>query len=129
MSTDGLDLGRDEVPELSEARHARSVAERAAQAAVIDLDSLERDDPAVGLPPFAFTFEGRRIELQDPVEIDWQDLVEMSRNPGSFAMAAMSPADRKFFEQHTVPTWKIEKLVNAYQEYYDIDDKSGKRRA
>jgi hypothetical protein len=96
--------------------------DQAAEAAVFDLDALEREDPAKDYPPFAITFKGRRIVLKDPVEIDWQVLIEVSQNPGTFAAAAMSNDDRKFFEKHTVPTWKLEKLVDAYTSHYDIEE-------
>jgi hypothetical protein len=103
-----------------------TAAEEAASAALLDLDALERDDPSRNKPPFAFLFHGRRIELTDPVEIDWQVLIEMAQSPGTFATAAMKPDDRKFFESYEVPTWKLDKLIDRYQSYYDIDTSSGK---
>lgn len=99
-----------------------TAAEKAADAIVLDLDALERDDPAKDKPPFTFILKGRKITLIDPVEIDWQVLIEMSSNPATFAVAAMSRADRKFFESHKVETWKVDRLIGDYQEYYDIEE-------
>jgi len=108
---------------------AHTAAERAAQTAMLDLDALEREDPAKNLPPYSFLLHGRRIELIDPVEIDWQTLIEMAQNPGTFATAAMNRSDREYFESYEVPSWKLDKLIDGYQEYYDIDTgSSGKRK-
>jgi hypothetical protein len=86
----------------------------------IDLDAMERE----GAVPDAFTFkhEGNSFRMLDPQEIDWQDLLSGLRNPALFVRFAMPLEDQKKFFSARVPSWKMNKLMQAYQDHYGLPD-------
>lgn len=86
----------------------------------LDLDALEREGAVA--EKFTFTFGGRQYEMVDPQEIDWQDLLSGLRNPAMFIRFAMSAADQKEFFGARVPAWKMNRLMEAYQQHYGIPD-------
>lgn len=86
----------------------------------LDLDALEREG-AVD-EPFTFRYKERDYEMIDPQEIDWQDLLSGLRNPGLFVRFAMSNEDQKNFFGERVPAWKMNALMQAYQEHFGLPD-------
>jgi hypothetical protein len=86
----------------------------------LDLDVLEREGQAAG--PFTFRLNGHVYTMLDPVEIDWQDLMSGLRNPPLFIKFAMLPDDQKKFFGSRVPAWKMNRLMQGYQEHYGIPD-------
>jgi hypothetical protein len=84
----------------------------------LDLDSLEREGgPRV---PFTFAHEGQTYTLVDPQEIDWQELLMGMRNPALFMRYALSEEDQRKFLSAKVPSWKMNILMEKYQEHYGL---------
>lgn len=91
----------------------------------LNLDALDRE----GAPePFVVTFDGKPMTFKDAAEIDWQDLIRAQYDPRFFFTVSLSEADAKRFLEKKLPTWKMEKLMAAYNAHYGIDD-MGKRDA
>jgi hypothetical protein len=86
----------------------------------IDLDTLEREDGRPG--SFTFQHEGAVFQMLDPQDIDWQDLLSGLRNPALFVRFAMPVADQKRFFALRVPGWKMNRMMQAYQDHYGIPD-------
>lgn len=84
----------------------------------MDLDSLERE----GAParPFDFQLAKRRYLMADPKEVDWQDLIAAISNPIMFFRLVLPADDRTAFFTTKLPSWKMEKLINAYLEHYGL---------
>lgn len=86
----------------------------------LDLDSLEREGGRPGA--FVFKHDGATFQMIDPQDIDWQDVLSGLRNPALFIRFAMSLEDQKRFFSLRVPAWKMNKLMQGYQEHYSIPD-------
>lgn len=89
-------------------------------ALALDLDALEREGDRPG--PFLFQHEGVTFTMLDPEDVDWQDLLSGMRNPALFIRYAMPVEDQKVFFAKRVPAWKMNKLMQGYQEHYSIPD-------
>lgn len=87
---------------------------------VLDLDALEREGAVA--EKFEFVFGGHTYTLMDPQEIDWQDLLSGMRNPALFVRFAMPLNDQREFFGAKVPSWKMNKLMEAYQQHYGLPD-------
>lgn len=91
----------------------------------VNLDDLEREE---SYKPFAIQLGGRRIEMVDPAEIDWQDLLEIE-NPVYFLRYALSEekpedeelSDKDFFKAQKIPGWKLGKIIELYTKHYGLD--------
>lgn len=83
----------------------------------LDLDKLERE----GAPgTFDFTLEGRRYIMSDPKEVDWQDLLAAMSNPVMFFRLVLPADDQREFFQTRLPAWKMNKLMQSYQDHYGL---------
>lgn len=87
----------------------------------LDLDTIERDSKDVK-PPFVVAIEGRSITLGDPTDIDWRDLAGVEV-PADLLRVAMSREDRVYLQSLALPTWKFNRLMEAYYTHYDLEDK------
>lgn len=85
----------------------------------INLDELENEDAK---EPFRAVVKGRTIEMKDPAELDWQDLLEIT-NPLDFMRYCMEKEDRKFLHEQKIEGWRFGKLIEAYMTYYELDEK------
>jgi hypothetical protein len=84
----------------------------------IDLDKLEREGTVKD--PFDFVHNGRRYLMSDPVEIDWQDLLVALNNPVMFFRLVLPADDRNAFFSDKLPSWKMQKLTQAYLDHYGL---------
>lgn len=85
---------------------------------VLNLDALEREG---GSPePFDFLLDGRRFILADPRDIDWQDLISAMRNPIIFFKMVLPADDQRDFFNAKIPAWKMNALMQGYQDHYGI---------
>jgi len=96
------------------------VSDETSKAVTFDLDALEREGAVA--EPFRFQFEGEQFEMLDPQDIDWQNLLSGLRNPALFIRFAMPLETQKKFFSKTVPAWKMNRLMEAYQKHYGIPD-------
>ena len=86
------------------------------QRVAVNLDELERDQK----PPFAFVHDGQRVEMVDPRELDFKDLMAIE-HPANFLKYALSDAAKKLLAETKMPGWKFDRLIEEYMKYYDID--------
>jgi hypothetical protein len=82
----------------------------------LNLDELERE----GKAPFAFVLGGKRVEMKDPAEIDFKDLLAIE-HPANFLKFALSDEAKQVLYENDLPGWKFNKIIEAYMEYYDLD--------
>lgn len=88
---------------------------------VLDLDSYERPDKEVKVP-FVVTVGGREITFKDPGTIDWRDLANIEE-PADLIHFSLEKEDRKHLGDTDLPVWKFNKMMEAYYEHYDLEDK------
>jgi hypothetical protein len=89
-------------------------------AVALDLDALEREGAV--LEPFTFKYDGETYHMLDPQEIDWQNLLSGLRNPALFVRFAMPVTEQSKFFGKQVPAWKMNALMEAYQQHFGIPD-------
>lgn len=87
----------------------------------LDLDAYERKPEDI-IPPFVVRLGGRVISMGNPEEIDWQDLVSLT-NPVQFLKYAVSKEDRTFIVSLSLPAYKLNKLMQAYQTHFKIQER------
>lgn len=87
----------------------------------LNLDQLERESKA----PFSFVHNEVRVEMTDPSEIDFKDLMTIE-HPANFLKFALSPEAKKLLAETEMPGWKFNKIIEAYMEYYGLDPRAGK---
>ena len=86
------------------------------QRVMTNLDELERD----AKPKFAFVLAGERVEMLDPHEIDFKDLMTIE-HPANFLKFALTPEAKKVLNDNPLPGWKFNRLIEDYMEYYGLD--------
>lgn len=86
------------------------------QRVMSNLDEMERDSK----PPFAFVLAGHRVEMKDPAEIDFKDLMTIE-HPANFLKYALDDEAKKVLAENEVPGWKFNNLIEDYMKYYDLD--------
>jgi hypothetical protein len=83
----------------------------------LDLDKLERE----GAPkPFDFVLDGHRYLMSDPQEVDWQDMLAALQNPVMFFRLVLPADDQQQFFRTKLPAWRMNKLMQAYQDHYGL---------
>jgi hypothetical protein len=92
----------------------------------LDLDELERDPKQVR-PPFVTVIGGRQVTFSDPEDADWQDLYDVA-DPYGLLRVAVTPEDRAHILEQKMPTWKFEKLMQAYNQHFGLEDKIAEAR-
>lgn len=93
----------------------------------LNLDTVERD-PEHSFEVFAFVLNGRRIEIQDPAEIDYQDLLECE-SPAEFLRYTMTEEDRDYLAgAKGLKGWRFGKLLEAYLKHYKAAERVDDRK-
>lgn len=90
-------------------------------AVVLDLDSYERPEEEVK-PPFVVTVGGKEVTFADPSDIDWRELAAFEI-PGDLLRSALSREDHRHLTGLALPGFKFNKLMAAYYDHYDLEDK------
>lgn len=85
--------------------------------AALDLDKMEREGAAA---PFDFVLGGKRYLMSDPQEVDWQDLMAAMSSPAMFFRLVLPAEDRAQFFEARCPTWKMNRLMQAYLDHYGL---------
>lgn len=83
----------------------------------LDLDKLEREGAPI---PFDFLLEGKRYIMSDPKDVDWQDLMAAMSSPTMFFRLVLPADDQQMFFQTRMAAWKMNKLMERYQEHYGL---------
>lgn len=96
---------------------------------VLDLDLEERPKEDIK-PPFVARIGDKNVTLADPSEIDWHDLAGVN-HPADLLHIAMSREDRQHLHKQEMPAWKFNRLMEAYYNHYDLEEKirTAKRQA
>lgn len=88
---------------------------------VLDLDALER--PAKDIkPPFVSKIQGVDVTFADPSDIDWRDLAAVE-HPADLLRVALNADDLAHLRSIDLEAWKFNKLMEAYYNHYDLEDK------
>jgi hypothetical protein len=94
------------------------VSDRDKPGPVFSLDALERE----GKPdPFQFAVGGERFVVEDMEERDWQDLLFIGDDPEKGLQVSLGDEQYlRFKEIRGVPSWKLQKLMEAIAEYFGL---------
>lgn len=90
----------------------------------LNLDEVTRGD---SFEMFAVNVNGRRIEISDPAELDYQDLLECE-TPVEFFRFCMSADDREFLSKQRIPGWRLGKLLEGYLDHYKAQERTDNRK-
>lgn len=95
---------------------------------VFDLDSIESERKDEKL--FRAKVNGREITFVNPKDLDWIDLADLGDDPVDFVQLCVAEeADADWLLTQEIPSWKAEKLVEAFTRHYGIGRGRGNRRA
>lgn len=72
-------------------------------------------------PPFIVKVQGREITFADPANLDWRDLLQL-QDPTAFLRLSLSAEDRKFLFDTPMPSWRFNKLMEAYYGHFELED-------
>jgi hypothetical protein len=89
---------------------------------IFDLDSVEseRKDEAV----FKAKVNGREIEFINPKDVDWIDLADLGDDPIDFVeLCVKDEEDATWLVAQSLPSWKAEKLIEAFTRHYGIGNR------
>lgn len=95
---------------------------------VFNLDEIEseRKDES----RFAAVINGRKIEFINPKDVDWIDLANLGEDPVDFVqLCVATEEDADWLLTQQLPSWKAEKLIEAFSRHYGIGRGRGNRRA
>lgn len=87
----------------------------------LDLDAYERPANEV-IKPFTVRLGGRTIEFTNPDDLDWKDLLDIE-DPIDFLHYCVTDEDRKHILAQDVPGHKFAKLMQTYQDHYQLAEK------
>lgn len=90
----------------------------------LNLDLETRKDQKA---PFVVKVGDRNIRLDDPTEIHWRDLASVEM-PADLLRVAMTTEDRNHLYDAELPTWKFNRLMEAYYTHYDLENEIAKAK-
>ena len=88
-----------------------------------NLDTAERKEE---FELFAAVVRDRRIEISDPAEIDYRDLLTIE-NPMQFFRFCMSQEDRDFLSEQNLKGWELGLLLESYLSHYRAKERIDER--
>lgn len=88
---------------------------------VLDLDLAQRDETEVK-PPFIVKVGDRQVTFKDPEEISWEEFAAVQM-PQDLIHVSLEREDRDHIFKQNLPTWKFNKLMEAYYVHYDLETK------
>lgn len=93
----------------------------------LNLDTAERPaDQQFEL--FATVINGRRIEISDPAEIDYKDLLTID-TPLQFFRYTMAEEDRDYLAAQNLKGWQLGLLLEQYLTHYRAEERIDERLA
>lgn len=94
---------------------------------VFNLDTVENERKDEKL--FVAEIEGRKIAFINPKDVDWRDLAELGDDPAEFVeLCVEDEGDAEWLMSQALPSWKMEKLIEAFTRHYGIGGRRGNRR-
>lgn len=85
----------------------------------LDLDQAERPK---GAEHFRTRVNKKVLSFANPEDLDWRDILLME-NPAEIIRLALDDEDRRFLYEQELPAWKMNKLLEAYQAHFGLEDK------
>ncbi len=86
-----------------------------------DLDATARPEKDV-IRPFRVKVAGRVLLMNDPAELNWLDLANLS-DPVSVMLDCLDPWDRAHLLDQDLPAWKIGPLAESFLQHYRMEEK------
>lgn len=83
----------------------------------LDIEKIQRE----GAPdePYRAPLRGRIITFNDPLELDWQDSVQINPNNAVAVLRSLlSEEDWDHFKNVRMPGWRLVELFKDIQRYY-----------
>jgi len=94
----------------------------------LDLDAEIEKGPEKAKEPFRFSLRGRVIEMLNPDDQDWRDLMLME-DPRQLLRLCLSAEDRTFlYEQDGVPARVFNRIMEGFNAHYGLADKIAQAR-
>jgi hypothetical protein len=93
----------------------------------LNVDTLEREGASE--EPFVAAIDGRPVTFNDPLELDWQELLASYGNPRAFLRLVLSKEDATRVLGMKIPTWKIRRIMSAFNAHYGLPDDPGELNA
>ena len=90
----------------------------------LNLDTAEREQE---FETFAVNIGDRRIEITDPAEIDWNDLMNCD-SPVEFWKYTMKQEDRDYLAAQKLKSWRIALLLEKYLAHYKAEERVDARK-
>ncbi len=88
-----------------------------------NLDTEERGEE---FEVFATVIRERRIEISDPAEIDFKDLLSID-NPMQFFRFCMKQEDRDFLAEQNLKGWELGRLLDRFLTHYKATERIDER--
>ncbi len=87
---------------------------------VLDLDLIEKERTA-GV--FSVKIADRQVDFLDASDVDWRDLINLGSvgDPYTWLESIMSKDDFKWILGQSFEGWKLEQILNQYQDHYGVD--------
>ncbi len=89
----------------------------------LNLDTAERPEE---FELFATVINGRRIEIGDPADIDYKDLLTID-TPLQFFRYTMSEEDRNWLAEQNLKGWRLGLLLETYLRHYRAQERIDER--
>ena len=95
----------------------------------LDLDSVEREYPRtkVAPKPYIVKWAGKVIQMIDPAELDWQDVIDVDDGP-SLLKVAIRDEDKEHVETAPLPAWKLQLVFEGYMKHFGLGEPGKQRR-
>ncbi len=91
----------------------------------LNLDEVQRPEDQQ-FEVFATVINGRRIEISDPAEIDYKDLLTID-TPLQFFRYTMSEDDRNYLAEQNLKGWRLGLLLEGYLKHYRAEERIDQR--
>ena len=89
----------------------------------LNLDTAEREDK---FETFAVVIHERRVEISDPAEIDFKDLLQIE-NSMQFLRYCMSQEDRDWLAEENLKGWELGLLLESFLKHYRATERIDER--
>lgn len=91
-----------------------------------DLDAYQRPEADI-IPPFVVRLGGKVIEMQNPDDMDWKDLLDIT-DPVNFLRYSVTADERAHIFSLEIPGHKLNELMERYQAHFKIQEKVQRAR-
>ena len=89
----------------------------------LNLDTAEREEE---FELFATVINGRRIEISDPADLDYKELLAIE-TPLQFFRYTMAEEDRDYLAEQNLKGWRLGLLLESYLKHYRAQERIDER--